>query len=200
MPRTGGKEPAGPFDEGRGGKSKSKKAVEAAMRGQMQAEEIASLEVQCEAAKERGDEEAKAFYDAMLKDIREHIPKETGLPALSDEDQKDAGTWLKDQVNWVHRTGETPMEFLVRMYRNPLVSMEDRIKAALGARDLVHPKVPSTNFLKEKGNGDNDARNADIRTKLAERLSGLARASTHDSAKDGAGAKPRPAADRRRGT
>lgn len=54
---------------------------------------------------------------------------------------------LTEQANWVRRTGETPLEFLARVYRNPLVDVKDRISAARSALDFVHKKLPNHSVL-----------------------------------------------------
>lgn len=88
------------------------------------------------------------------------------------EPDKDVEQFIVEQVNWVRRTGATPLEFLVRAYRNPLYDPQDRIAAARAAMDFVHKRMPKTEIVR---NPDGELREATIREKLLDRVEGLAR-------------------------
>ena len=45
-------------------------------------------------------------------------------------------------VRWIQETGQTPIEVLVEMYRDPEVKVSDRIQAARAMLDFVHRKLP----------------------------------------------------------
>ena len=44
-------------------------------------------------------------------------------------------------VRWIQETGQTPIEVLVEMYRDPEVKVSDRIQAARAMLDFVHRKL-----------------------------------------------------------
>jgi hypothetical protein len=48
---------------------------------------------------------------------------------------------VQEQVAWVRRSGPTPVEFLARAYRNPVIEMRDRIAAAKALLDYTHRKL-----------------------------------------------------------
>lgn len=43
---------------------------------------------------------------------------------------------------WIEKTGKTPLEYLVSVYRNKKAAREDRIKAATAALPYVHSRMP----------------------------------------------------------
>ena len=54
------------------------------------------------------------------------------------------GNDIREVVDWVQRTGETPIEYLVKTYRSSSAKTLDRISAARAVLDFVHRKMPTT--------------------------------------------------------
>jgi len=137
-------------------------------------EELRNLDAMAAAAKGRDDDESAAYLQAMLKELRSPGPAKSALKSLSSEGIGTEAELIVDQVNWIRRTGETPLEFLTRMYRHPLIDTKDRIAAAKACQDLVHQKMPTISVLKT--NDDTTRRGiTNVREKLAARLAGLAK-------------------------
>ena len=63
-------------------------------------------------------------------------PEQSELGALEEL----AGT---DEQAWIRMQGWTPLEFLVKAYRNPYVRMAERITAAKATLDYAHKRIPS---------------------------------------------------------
>lgn len=61
-----------------------------------------------------------------------------GGPGFSDLPTQDELEALTPEELWVRLKGETPLEFLVRMYRNPWIPMSQRLGAASKVMDYVH--------------------------------------------------------------
>lgn len=51
-------------------------------------------------------------------------------------------------IEWVQSTGDTPLEFLTKTYRNTNLKIEARITAATKVMDYVHRRTPATIDLK----------------------------------------------------
>lgn len=48
---------------------------------------------------------------------------------------------VQEQLLWIRSSGPTPVEFLARVYRNPLNKMNDRVSAARALLDYTHRKL-----------------------------------------------------------
>jgi hypothetical protein len=59
------------------------------------------------------------------------------------------GEDIKEVIEWVQRTGDTPIEYLVRTYRSSSSKTQDRISAARAVLDYVHRKMPQTIDVKD---------------------------------------------------
>jgi hypothetical protein len=59
------------------------------------------------------------------------------------------GEDIREVVDWVQRTGETPIEFLAKTYRSSSAKTSDRITAARALLDYVHRKMPQTIDVKD---------------------------------------------------
>jgi hypothetical protein len=59
------------------------------------------------------------------------------------------GEDIREVVDWVQRTGETPIEFLAKTYRSSTAKTADRITAARALLDYVHRKMPQTIDVKD---------------------------------------------------
>lgn len=55
-------------------------------------------------------------------------------------------------VRWIQETGQTPIEVLVEMYRDPEVKVSDRIQAARAMLDFVHRKLPLVQKIEQDVN------------------------------------------------
>lgn len=140
------------------------------------AAELRDKEAERDAAPAGSDRRAE--LDALLAAARDDLlvgPR--GASALAQFSDRDSAGRITDfwaeQANWNRRTGETPLEFLTRVYRNPLVDMEQRIRAAASARDLVHKHLP--NLTIALPDDQRAARTTGVRERLVERLMGLSR-------------------------
>lgn len=156
----------------------------------LQHEEFLQFQACQSAAKARGDDEADLYFEELLMELHAvpSVSQLQGLPPVTDP--ADERNFVTDQVNWVRRTGETPLEFLTRMYRHPFVDRKDRIAAARAVQDYVHQKLPTVAVLKNDQAGHRHY--TGIREKLAQRLSGLAKsvgASSQGSSPPGNAAK-----------
>lgn len=162
-----------------------KDTIDAARR----AEEQAQLDAQAEAAKAGEEEDGHDFAES--RKIFFEGPGKSGLEQLNaaglDQD-------VAEQVAWLRRTGETPLEFLARCYRNPLVGIKERIAAARGALEYVHRKMPQQ--VKLQGDPNNPlAANLTVQTardKLVDRLSRLAQKPAQGAGDKGAGGSKKP--------
>lgn len=163
--------------------SAPKDTIDAARR----AEEQATLEAQAEAAKEGADGEDFA----KSRELFFEGPDKSGLTQLSDQGlDKD----VSEQVAWLRRTGETPLEFLARCYRNPLIGIKERIAAARGALDYVHRKMPQQ--VKLQGDPNNPLGGSltvqTARDKLLDRINRFAKAPVQTGGAAGAGGNKKP--------
>lgn len=59
------------------------------------------------------------------------------------------GEDIKGVVDWVQRTGDTPIEFLAKTYRSSSAKMTDRITAAKSLMDYIYRKMPQTIDVKD---------------------------------------------------
>lgn len=59
------------------------------------------------------------------------------------------GQDIREVVDWIQRTGETPIEFLAKTYRSKNAKLNDRISAARSLLDFVHRKMPQTIDVKD---------------------------------------------------
>lgn len=144
-----------------------------------EARELNDKEAELAAAKERGDKETEQELSAIVHEARADLYSRPGPSALSQfkdrgKDGQVSDFWA-EQANWNRRTGETPLEFLTRVYRNPLVDMDTRVKAARDARDLVHKHLPNLTVNIDGNEAGPGSRSAGTRERIMERILGLAR-------------------------
>jgi hypothetical protein len=94
----------------------------------------------------------------------------TPLPEL------EAADGLAEQANWIRRTGETPLEFLVNVYRNPLVELKERVSAARALLGYTHRALPNVTVV--TGDANNPLKSTIVvqsaRDKLLDRIIRLA--------------------------
>lgn len=141
----------------------------------LEKEELSLLQQAQAAAKGREDADADLYIEELLMELQA-VPARSqlaGLPPVTDP--ADDKHFITDQVNWIRRTGETPLEFLTRMYRHPFVDRKDRISAAKAVQDYVHQKLPSVAVLRSEADPNATRAYTGIREKLTERLRGLAK-------------------------
>jgi len=157
----------------------------------LETEELLQLQAAQAAAKARGDEQADMYFEELLMELHA-VPGKSQLQGLAAVEPTDERSFVVDQVNWIRRTGETPLEFLTRMYRHPFVDRKDRISAARAVQEYVHQKLPHVSVLKEETDPNAQRLRTGVREKLAQRLAGLAKglgASSQGSSKTGPAAK-----------
>jgi hypothetical protein len=83
------------------------------------------------------------------------------------------GADIMEVVDWVQRTGDTPIEFLVRTYRSSSTKTMDRIGAARAVLDYVHRKMPHTIDVKDdRKNKETEAQSLELLRKVEGLLSG----------------------------
>lgn len=85
------------------------------------------------------------YCNKMLQardEYRDMSEKLTVMPPPVGED-------IREVVDWVQRTGETPIEFLAKTYRSASAKTTDRISAARALLDYVHRKMPQTIDVKD---------------------------------------------------
>lgn len=63
------------------------------------------------------------------------------------------GEDVQAAIEWVQNTGDTPLEFLVKTYRNADVAMFSRINAASKVMDYVHRRLPAVGSTPVGGRG-----------------------------------------------
>jgi hypothetical protein len=82
------------------------------------------------------------------------------------------GADIREVVDWVQRTGETPIEYLVKTYRSSSSKTQDRISAARAVIDYVHRKMPHTIDVKdERKSKETEAQSLELIKKVEELLS-----------------------------
>jgi hypothetical protein len=87
------------------------------------------------------------------------------------------GNDIMEVVDWIQRTGETPIEFLTKTYRSSSAKTQDRITAARALMDYVHRKMPHTIDVKDdRKTVESEAANAELLKKVEELLSGAMQA------------------------
>jgi hypothetical protein len=75
-------------------------------------------------------------------------------------------------IDWIQRTGETPIEYLTKTYRSSSAKTEHRISAARTLMDYVHRKMPHTIDVKDtRKNAEQEAANSELFKKIEEMLS-----------------------------
>tara|TARA_R110000868_G_scaffold114309_8_gene306334 strand:+ start:832 stop:1371 length:540 start_codon:yes stop_codon:yes gene_type:complete len=83
------------------------------------------------------------------------------------------GEDIVEVVEWIQRTGETPIEYLTKTYRSSSAKTQDRITAARALMDYVHRKMPHTIDVKDdRKNKDTEASQLEMLKKVEELLSG----------------------------
>lgn len=83
------------------------------------------------------------------------------------------GDDIVEVIDWIQRTGETPIEYLTKTYRSSSAKTEHRISAARTLMDYVHRKMPHTIDVKDtRKNAEQEAANSDLLKKIEEMLSG----------------------------
>lgn len=82
------------------------------------------------------------------------------------------GNDIREVVDWVQRTGETPIEYLVKTYRASSSKTQDRISAARAVLDYVHRKMPQTIDVKDdRKNKETEAKSLELIRQVEELLS-----------------------------
>ena len=83
------------------------------------------------------------------------------------------GNDIREVIDWVQRTGETPIEYLVKTYRSSSSKTMDRISAARAVMDYVHRKMPHTIDVKDdRASKETEAQNAELIKRVEQLLSG----------------------------
>lgn len=83
------------------------------------------------------------------------------------------GNDIVEVIDWIQRTGETPIEFLTKTYRSSSAKIADRITAARALMDYVHRKMPHTIDVKDdRKNAETEAASAELLKRVEEMLSG----------------------------
>ena len=82
------------------------------------------------------------------------------------------GEDIREIVDWVQRTGETPVEFLAKTYRSTSAKTGDRIAAARSLLDFVHRKMPQTIDVKDDRQAkDQEEKHVELLKRVEELLS-----------------------------
>ncbi|CAB4142992.1 hypothetical protein UFOVP435_43 [uncultured Caudovirales phage] len=76
---------------------------------------------------------------------------------------------VQEQVAWIRRSGATPVEFLARAYRNPVLEMRDRVAAAKALLDYTHRKLAQQDLPPPKDPVSENYEQS-LREKLLDRL------------------------------
>jgi hypothetical protein len=83
------------------------------------------------------------------------------------------GNDIREVVDWVQRTGETPIEYLVKTYRSSSAKTLDRISAARAVLDFVHRKMPTTVETKDtRETKEREAQSIELLKRVEALLSG----------------------------
>ena len=87
------------------------------------------------------------------------------------------GNDIVEVIDWIQRTGETPIEYLTKTYRSTSAKTQDRITAARALMDYVHRKMPHTIDVKDdRKNAETEESQAALLKKVEELLSGAMQA------------------------